>query len=199
MDKDVPLPTTKLVLRDALRGLAALHAKGMVHTDIKPNNILLDWNDQGGGLEVKEVQIADMEDMVHLPDNHYISGRQWGNWMWRSPEAHAAAAIQKPTDMFSFGLVKTIQSRPSSFDVSYFSDLEDMEGLITYLEDSPWIGYLNFVMANFSEDYPRRPLCLWSDLDEDLKDLLTKMMSMDPKRRITASEALAHKWFADVP
>ncbi|KAI4922556.1 hypothetical protein J4E90_000987 [Alternaria incomplexa] len=174
----------------------------------------------GRELEVKEVQIADMEDMVRLPDNHYISGRQWGNWMWRSPEAHAAAAIQKPTDMFSFGLVciyavtkeavlavdpkKATEDNPIEAivvrrQVSYFSDLEDMEGLITYLEDSPWIGYLNFVMANFSEDYPRRPLCLWSDLDEDLKDLLTKMMSMDPKRRITASEALAHKWFADVP
>jgi serine/threonine protein kinase len=83
--------------------------------------------------------------------------------------------------------------------VSYFGDQEGMIGLMMHLEDSPWIGYLNFVIANFNEDYPKESLRLWHHLDEDFKDLLMKMMSMDPKRRITAEEALAHKWFADVP
>jgi serine/threonine protein kinase len=105
VQQDVPLATRKRILRDVLRGLAVLHAKGIVHTDIKPNNILVDWDDQGGEPAVNEVQIADMEDVVHLPDGHYFAGVQWGNWMWRSPEAHAAAAVNRTTDMFSFGLV----------------------------------------------------------------------------------------------
>jgi serine/threonine protein kinase len=103
--QDVPLATTKRILRDVLRGIAALHAKRIVHADIKPSNILLDWDDQGGEPAVNEVQIADMEDAVHVPDGRYLGGKQWGNWMWRSPEAHAAAAVNRPTDMFSFGLV----------------------------------------------------------------------------------------------
>jgi serine/threonine protein kinase len=82
--------------------------------------------------------------------------------------------------------------------VSYFGDYEGMVGLM-HLEDSPWIGYLDFVMDNFNEDYPKHSLGLWDHLEEDFRDLLMKMMSMDPKRRITAEEALAHKWFADVP
>lgn len=42
VQKDVPLHMTKRILRDALRGIAALHDRGIVHTDIKANNILVD-------------------------------------------------------------------------------------------------------------------------------------------------------------
>lgn len=32
-------------------------------------------------------------------------GKQAGNWMWRSPEAHARGPVNKPSDVFSFALV----------------------------------------------------------------------------------------------
>jgi len=34
-----------------------------------------------------------------------------------------------------------------------------------------------------------------ADFDEHAQDLLTRMLQLDPKRRITAKEALAHPWF----
>lgn len=54
---------------------------------------------------VNQVQIADIEDAAHVPENSVIRGRQVGNWMWRSPEAHASGDVHKPTNIFSFGLV----------------------------------------------------------------------------------------------
>jgi serine/threonine protein kinase len=105
--KDVPLPITECILRDALRGIADMHAKGAVHTDIKANNILVDWEEQGDEITVEKVQLADVEDAAYVPESCVIRGRQLGNYMWRSPEAHASAAVQKPSDVFSFGLVVT--------------------------------------------------------------------------------------------
>jgi serine/threonine protein kinase len=43
VQKEVPLSITKQILRYALRGIAALHSKGIVHTDIEANNILIEW------------------------------------------------------------------------------------------------------------------------------------------------------------
>jgi serine/threonine protein kinase len=105
VQKDIPLLTMKRILRDALRGIAALHSKGIVHTDIKANNILVEWKEQNGEIIVEQVQVADVEDAAYVPENCVIRGRQVGNWMWRSPEAHASAAVHTPSDMFSFGLV----------------------------------------------------------------------------------------------
>jgi len=43
----------------------------------------------------------------------------------------------------------------------------------------------------------------WSDvlpnLSEDGIDLLNKMLQPNPKQRITAAEALKHKYFDDIP
>jgi serine/threonine protein kinase len=102
---EVPLPMTKKILRDVLRGIAALHSKGIVHTDIKANNILIEWKDEGGEIAVERVQVADIEDAAYVPEGCVINGRQFGNWTWRSPEAHASAEVHTPSDIFSFGLV----------------------------------------------------------------------------------------------
>jgi serine/threonine protein kinase len=91
--KDVPLPITKRILQDALRGITDMHAKGVVHTDIKPNNILVDWEEQGDEITVEKVQLADVEDAAYVPESCVIRRRQLRNYMWRSPEAHASAAV----------------------------------------------------------------------------------------------------------
>jgi serine/threonine protein kinase len=76
-----------------------------VHTDVKPNNILVSWDEIDGNITVREVQIAEIEDAAYVPSDSAIVGRQIGNWMWRSPEAHASGLVHKPSDIFSFGVV----------------------------------------------------------------------------------------------
>jgi serine/threonine protein kinase len=185
---------------------------------------------------VEQVQIGDLENAAYVPESCVIKGRQFGNWMWRIPEAHASAEVHTPSDMFSFGLVVSIallfdspQSKalqciyamtkrvvlavdeeeiPEGIELldivlerqlSYFSDLEGINGLIRYLGDSPWAQLFAMVAADFNADNPRRPFAMWQDLGPEFKDLVVRMMNVDPTRRLTASEALAHKWFADVP
>lgn len=112
--KDSPLPLIKRILRDSLRGIAALHEKGIVHTDIKANNIMVDWDEADGNITIQRVQIADIEDAAYVPDNCAIVGRQVGNWMWRSPEAHASGQVHKPSDVFSFGIVVSFYATKDS-------------------------------------------------------------------------------------
>lgn len=73
--------------------------------DIKPNNILVDWENINHEIAVKQVKLADIEDAVSVEPNSDIVGVQVGNLMWRSPEAHTQARVNKPSDVFSFGIV----------------------------------------------------------------------------------------------
>ncbi|KAH7094906.1 kinase-like domain-containing protein [Paraphoma chrysanthemicola] len=217
--RDLQLPLIKRVLRDSLRGIAALHDKGIVHTDIKANNIVLDWDDSDGKITIQEVQVADIEDAAHVPDGYAIVGTQVGNWMWRSPEAHASGQVHTPSDMFSFGIVcihavtkrvifavadeELVEGEDKlavviERQLSYFSDPESLSGLLHHLDDSPWTQIFTIIASGFNHKRPRAPFALWNGLEPEFKDLIGKMTNIDPKKRITAIVALSHPWFADV-
>lgn len=82
--------------------------------------------------------------------------------------------------------------------MSYFADLESLGGLLHQLEDNPWVQVFTVIAEGFNKDFPRSPFALWQDIDPDFKELVGKMTNVDPKRRVTADEALLHPWFADV-
>lgn len=82
--------------------------------------------------------------------------------------------------------------------LSYFSDLESLGGLLQHLGDSPWVHIFTVIAEGSNKEFPRAPFRLWKDIDPVFKDLVGKMTNIDPKRRITAQDALSHRWFADV-
>ncbi|KAI8944636.1 kinase-like protein [Xylaria longipes] len=216
---DLPIQVTKRILKDALRGLAVLHDHDIVHTDIKPNNILIDRK-QTDGTVIEQVQLADLEDSAHVPPNCDIVGKQAGNWMWRSPEAHASGPVNKPSDMFSFGVVciyavhkriifavseeelgggEEILAHVLERQISYFADEEGLDALYKHLgDDNPWVQVLDILRGGFSKDNPRRPVSLWKDVDPELRSLVGGLTNFDPAKRLTAREALEHPWFKDV-
>ena len=54
---------------------------------------------------VEQVQIIDLENAAYLPKGRCVKGMLAGNDNWRSPEAHFKDELNKPTDIFSFGVV----------------------------------------------------------------------------------------------
>ena len=84
--------------------------------------------------------------------------------------------------------------------ISYFADLESLNGLLRHLGDSPWCQVLKALRDGFNNENPREPFVRWNmqPLGSDLKDLIGGLTNFDPAKRLTAGEALSHKWFHDV-
>ncbi|KAI1438094.1 kinase-like domain-containing protein [Xylaria sp. CBS 124048] len=217
--KDVSLATQKRVLRDTLRGLATLHAQNIAHLDVKANNIMIDYRETPEGIVVDRVQLSDLEDSTLIPPGQALSGLKVGNQLWRSPEAHVQGAVGKPSDIFSLAIVfiflrlrsvifltDTNREIDPTIDIltrqiSYFANWKDFDGFMQYLgPQHPWASDFRRIADSFNETNPRRPFALWKSdvLDADFKDLIGKMTNLDPRKRITADEALQHSWFADV-
>lgn len=77
--------------------------------DIKPDNIFVDYDEKPDGvIEIKRVQVGDLEMGSVIPPGLNVRGARLGHPMWRSPEAHAGARINLPSDIFSFGLVVSV-------------------------------------------------------------------------------------------
>lgn len=83
--------------------------------------------------------------------------------------------------------------------LSYFSEYESFEGLMRYLGESPWVHIFTVTLDAFNKESPRAPFASWLNLDPGFQDVVGKMTTVDPERRITAHDALAHRWFAEIP
>ena len=84
--------------------------------------------------------------------------------------------------------------------LSHFGDGPGLVGLLDHLdnETAEWRDLVLAVMKEFNGDNPRKPFSMRHDVDESFRDVVAKMTSLDPKRRITARQALDHPWFRSV-
>ncbi|KFY10985.1 hypothetical protein V491_07379 [Pseudogymnoascus sp. VKM F-3775] len=226
--KEIPLAARKRILRDALRGLAVLHDRNIVHAGMSSfinSPACINYANCDENIVVKSVQLSDLEDAAYVAPGSDIMGSQVGNQLWRSPEAHAQGPVNSPSDIFSYGIVciyvvtRAVIFAPSAKDtedpnmeplsiilerqLSYFAEPDTFDALLRYLgSDSPWCEIFMAVRGGFNEQNRRKPFRLWKverpGFDEDFMDLVGGMTNFDPAKRVTAREALAHRWFADV-
>ncbi len=151
-----------------------IHLKGFLHLDIHPMNILLFDNkryafcDFGMGAPIAK-------------DNKNRS--LTGVHPYFSPERMLYDNLTEKSDIWSLGCV-------------LFYCLNDEHVIDRYLQDDDNNVDLNFVILRI--DYTLKNILNKDIDDEDLRDLLLKILQVNPKLRPSTSEVLQHRFFKDV-
>ncbi|MEU0591940.1 protein kinase [Streptomyces ardesiacus] len=162
VDLHGPLPGDALwlVLREAARGLAAVHALDMVHRDLKPSNVMLTLD----GLTLIDFGVARAVDQSELTRTGMVVGTP----AYMSPEqASGKRASSGVVDVFALGsvLAYAASGRPP------FGDESGHAVLYRIVHEEPDLGPLR-------------------DLDPELADVVASCLDKDHEGRPTAAELL---------
>jgi serine/threonine protein kinase len=207
---------TKFFVYQLLRGLRFLHSSGILHRDLKPQNLFVNSN--------CELVIGDFGLARALSDPEGNSGGAGGcvggaagngcgelttyvvtRW-YRAPELLVSAKeYDQGVDIWAAGLIlaELLGRRPLLPGRNYSHQLQlTLELLGTPSEaELQWMKDQNLPALRHIRSLPQRKRIPWARLFPDANplalDLLDRMLTFDPRRRITTLEALAHPYLAD--
>lgn len=98
---EVPSPAFYRLVGGVLRALAFVHARGMVHADIKPSNILVDGEELAGDPR-RAARLADFGLAAHVAEPTSKAAR--GTLLYAAPEVYAGR-LDARSDLYAVGVV----------------------------------------------------------------------------------------------
>jgi serine/threonine-protein kinase len=152
-----PLPNEVAIsiMLEILQGLAYAHSKGVIHRDLKPDNILVSDN---GQVKISDFGLAVLEGAPHLTRQGMVVGTP----AYMSPEQAAGKKIDGRSDIFSLG-------------ITFF---ELFTGINTYKCES-----LSECIKRIVSDPPPKLSDYRPDLPAQIEKILNKMMEKNPTKR----------------
>ncbi|KAJ2358621.1 MAPK protein hog1 [Coemansia erecta] len=177
-------------LYQILRGLKYVHSAGVIHRDLKPSNIVINENCD---LKICDFGLARVQDPQMTG---YVSTRYY-----RAPEIMLTwQKYDVAVDIWSTGCIfaEMFEGTP----LFPGKDHVDQFSIITELLGTPPDDVIQTIGSEntlrFVQMLPRREPVPFSTrfptIDPMAIDLLEKMLVFDPRKRITAAEALAHPY-----
>lgn len=170
----LPIPLVAEIGRQTADVLARAHALGLVHGDLRPENLLLSTDD--GGLSVRVLfGMATLGDVSSTPT--------------REPAERSRKALAPPIGRLQYMAPETIRSNPSDGR----SDLYAL-GVTLYeaaVGRPPFIGEPRAVLDAIERSTPVRPGLLRPDLPQALDLLIVELLTKDPARRKTGASDIA--------
>jgi len=101
----VPLPRALDVMCQVARGLAAAHEKGIVHRDMKPDNVFLTPGEGRDRVKILDFGIAKVIDEDRRGKSLTRSGTIFGTPHYMSPEQALGRPLDAKTDVYSCGVI----------------------------------------------------------------------------------------------
>lgn len=181
-------------LYQILRGLKYIHSANVIHRDLKPSNLLINAN--------CDLKICDFGLARPTSENEHMTEYVVTRW-YRAPElllnsSDYTAAI----DLWSVGCIfmELMNRRPLFPGKDHVHQMR----LLTELLGTPTEADLGFLQNEDARRYirqlppqPRQPLRqIFPHVNPLAIDLIEKMLTFDPTRRITVEEALSHPYLA---
>jgi serine/threonine protein kinase len=159
-----------------LGAVAYIHGKGIIHRDIKPENLLLfSTND------CTSVKLADFGDACYDP-------------ALQSGDKEVDLLVMTPCGTPGYTSPEVLMGRSYGISCDVWS-----VGIILYILLG---GYPPFHDHNHSKLFKKIKRgkvvfhqAYWANISGEVKDLIQRMLIVDPNDRVTAKDALRHPWF----
>ncbi|TYG60375.1 hypothetical protein ES288_D07G063200v1 [Gossypium darwinii] len=194
----------KCLMLQLLEGVKYLHDNWVLHRDLKTSNLLL--SNQG------ELKICDfgMARQYGSPQKPYTTKvvTQW----YRAPELLLGAkTYSTAVDMWSVGCImaEMLAKQPLFKGTSEIDQLRKIFDTLGTPNEKIWAGFseLPGSKANYSKQrynllrkkFPVASFTGSAVLSDAGFDLLNRLLTYDPEKRITADDALKHDWFRELP
>lgn len=194
----------KCLMLQLLEGIKYLHDNWVLHRDLKTSNLLLN---NRGELKICDFGLARQYGSPLKPYTHLVV-TLW----YRAPELLLGAKqYSTAIDMWSLGCIMAeLLSKEPLFNGK--TELDQIDKIFRTLgtpSETIWPGFsklpgvkVNFVKHQYNllrKKFPATSFTGSPVLSDSGFDLLNKLLTYDPEKRITAEAALNHDWFREVP
>jgi serine/threonine protein kinase len=168
----VPEPDAARVVAQLVEALAGCHRRGVVHRDVKPDNVLLDLDPAGEA--PPRVRLADFGSAAWLGGEDSARGRAEGlvgTPHYVAPEVVAGGEYGEKVDVWSAGVVM-------------YALLSG--GALPFGGETPADVFAAVLRGSL-----RFPSALFAGVSPAAKDLMRRMMCRDVSRRFSAEQVLS--------